>query len=94
MAIVYILYSRKLNRYYTGFTTDLVVRLGFHARAESPKFTSRSDDWTVYLQIHCDSKAQGLAIEKHIKRMKSKIYIENLVRYPELILKLKLHYGC
>ncbi|PXY38851.1 excinuclease ABC subunit C, partial [Flavobacterium cheongpyeongense] len=31
---------------------------------------------------------QALAIEKHIKDMKSKIYIENLLRYPEVINKL------
>ena len=94
MAIVYILYSKKLNRYYTGFTTDLDVRLSVHADAESRKFTSKSDDWTIYLRILCASKAQGVAIEKHIKRMKSKVYIENLMRYLEIIEKLKLYYDC
>ncbi len=39
------------------------------------------------------SKAQALAIEKHIKAMKSKIYIHNLKKYPEMIDKLLLKYA-
>jgi len=92
MATVYILQSLKLNRYYTGFTTNLDVRLNFHQNSEGRKFTAKSDDWTLFLEIACDSKMQGLAIEKHIKKMKSKIYIENLKKYPEIIEKLKKLY--
>ena len=39
-------------------------------------------------EITLNSKLQALAIEKHIKKMKSKIYIENLTRYPEMSNKL------
>lgn len=28
--------------------------------------------------MECDSKEQALAVEKYIKRMKSKVYIQNL----------------
>jgi putative endonuclease len=42
----------------------------------------------LFLKIDCDSKKQGLAIERHIKSMKSKIYIENLIKHPEIITKL------
>ena len=31
-----------------------------------------------------------MAIEKHIKNMKSKIYIQNLAKYPEMTQKLLL----
>lgn len=31
---------------------------------------------------------QAMQVEKHIKSMKSRIYIENLKRYPEMIIKL------
>jgi len=91
-ATVYILRSEKLNRYYTGFTTNLDVRLEFHKHGEAGKFTAKADDWTLFFTIICDSKAQGLSIERHIKKMKSKVYIENLKKYPEIIEKLKTLY--
>ena len=85
MHLVYILHSKKLNRYYTGYTSDFETRLIFHQNSESRKFTYKAKDWIVFKTIECHSKSQALAIERHIKRMKSKIYIENLSKYPEMI---------
>ena len=89
MFCVYILHSIKLNRFYIGFTTDFEVRLDFHFNSgEHRKFTHKANDWTIFLKIECQTKPQGLAIERHIKNMKSKVYINNLVLYPEMIEKL------
>ena len=60
----------------------------FHQNAEAHKYTHKADDWTLFLKIECETKKQALAIEQHIKKMKSKIYIENLLLYPEIKLKL------
>ena len=92
MDCVYILHSKTLNRYYIGFTTDFETRLEFNRNAASHKFTAKADDWNVFLIIDCQNKLQGLSIEKHIKNMKSKTYIENLKKYPEIIVKLKDKY--
>ena len=89
---VYILYSNKINKYYIGFTQNFNVRMQFHKNAESKKFTAKANDWKVFLKINCANKQQGLLIEKHIKKMKSKTYIENLKKYPEIIDKLKNRY--
>ena len=93
MHLVYILYSIKLNRFYIGFTSDFDVRIEFHKNAEYHKFTANADDWQLFFKIECDNKLQGLNIEKHIKKMKSKTYIENLTKYPNMILKLKEKYN-
>ncbi len=85
---VYILHSKKLNRYYTGFTSNLEGRIGFHNHPEARKFTAKSDDWELFLTLDCQSKAQGLAVEKYIKAMKSKTYIKNLKKYREMQEKL------
>ena len=65
----------------------------FHSNSENRKFTHNASDWEIFFEIDCENKNQGLAIEKHIKSMKSKIYIENLTKYPEMIEKLKLKYS-
>ncbi len=89
---VYILHSKTLNRFYIGYTSNLEERLIFHSNSDSKKFTYKASDWVLFYTIACDSKVQGLQIEKHIKTMKSKTYIENLVKYPEMSKKLKLKY--
>ena len=88
MICVYILHSIKLDRFYTGFTTNLDQRLLFHQNPETHKFTYNAHDWTLFLKIECENKKQALAIEQHIKKMKSKIYIENLLLYPNIKRKL------
>jgi putative endonuclease len=90
--LVYILHSQKLNRYYTGSTADIDIRMDFHVNAENHKYTYNADDWKQVFTLECDNKTQMLAIEKHIKSMKSKVYIQNLIRYPEMTLKLKTQY--
>jgi len=90
--IVYILHSEKLNRYYIGYTTNFDLRLEFHKNAPSNKFTANASDWILFLNFNCSSKTQALSIEKHIKNMKSTIYIKNLMKYPEIIDKLLIRY--
>ena len=92
MHLVYILHSVKINRFYIGYTSDITLRLEFHANAENRKFTYNADDWNLFYTIECQSKPQALAIEKHIKAMKSKVYIENLKNYPEIKEKLLQKY--
>ena len=89
---VYVLYSEKLDRHYTGSTSNIDVRLDFHKNAAVNKFTYKANDWKLVFSLGCDNKTQMLAIERHIKSMKSKTYIQNLIQYPEMGLKLKTRY--
>ena len=92
MYCVYILYSEKLDRFYIGFTANLAVRLAFHSKATNRKYTYRANDWVLFYEISCNSKTQALKIERHIKQMKSSVYISNLLKYPEITLKLLTKY--
>ena len=92
----YILYSPTLDSYYVGITTSAIeVRLSQHNESSyGKKYTSKAKDWEIYFEIKCDCSAQGVNLERHIKRMKSRTYLENLKKYPELSEKLKLKYPC
>ena len=92
--IVYILYSKKLDRFYAGETADFDIRMSFHKNAHPKKFTAKADDWELFLQIMCSCKLQAVAIETHIKKMKSSMYIKNLKKYPEMIEKLLDKHRC
>jgi putative endonuclease len=86
---VYILHSIKLNKFYIGQTIDLSERLVLHnTKYFRDSFTAKTDDWTLVFTLNCESREQALSIEKYIKRMKSRKYIENLVRKPGYSQKL------
>jgi putative endonuclease len=55
-------------------------------------FTAKADDWELYLSITDLDYQQARLIELHIKKMKSTKYIKDLIKYPQIIEKLKERY--
>ena len=89
MAYVYILHSETINKFYIGSCENLALRLKQHKEKEfESSFTSNVDDWVLFFSIDNLDGRQARWIETQIKRMKSAIYIKNLKRYPEIVLKL------
>jgi putative endonuclease len=91
---VYILYSEKLSKYYVGSTTySPIERLAQHNNEKyEHSYTSKGIPWKLYFTIKCETGSQSRRIENHIKRMKSRVYIENLKSYPEIVEQLKSRY--
>ncbi|MGE4540439.1 MAG: GIY-YIG nuclease family protein [Bacteroidales bacterium] len=87
----YIIYSRKINRFYVGACQgnldDRIQKHNSHYYG-SHRFTAVASDWELYLEIPANDFAHATRMEKAVKRMKSSIYIKNLKKYPELINKL------
>ncbi|MBK9285510.1 MAG: GIY-YIG nuclease family protein [Sphingobacteriaceae bacterium] len=79
MFFVYILYSKKLNKYYTGQTDNLHTRLLSHKKGIST-YTSSSDDWQLVYSESFHTRAEAIKRESQIKRKKSKKYIEFLIQ--------------
>ena len=89
MAFVYILYSQKINRYYVGSCINLSERLMEHRTGKYEKsYTTKPNDWQLFYFIPDLDYKQARLIENHLKKMKSKKYIENLSKYQEISLKL------
>jgi len=91
--VVYILYSESLDQFYIGQTEDLNKRLDQHLnKLFTDGYTTKADDWSLYFYLECTSRRQAVNIERHIKRMKSRKFINDLKNYPELGERLKLKY--
>ena len=91
----YIIYSEKLKRFYVGALQEsLESRIQRHNNHfyGTSKFTSKATDWKLFLFIECECYSQAIAIERHIKRMKSSVYIHNLEKYSQMQQKLKAKY--
>jgi putative endonuclease len=94
MASVYILYSNKLDRFYTGSCKEFQFRFKEHLdKVHANSFTTKTDDWQLFILIENLSYSQARSMESHIKKMKSKVYIQNLLKYPEIVTKLKAKYS-
>jgi putative endonuclease len=91
MATVYIIFSEPINKFYVGYTTEIVeLRIERHNnKYYYNKYTSIGIPWSLFLEIQCESIEHALKVEKRIKSMKSKVYIQNLKQYPEMVIKLK-----
>ena len=89
--ICYIIYSKSIDRFYIGYTTDLQERLKLHNTGyfSSKSFTSRSGDWELFIVIPCETIKEALFVESRIKKKKSRQFIRNLKKYPELLRKIK-----
>ena len=92
MASVYILFSQNADSYYIGSCKDLKERLKQHQKKEFIGFTANDDDWKLFYSIEGLGYKQSRDIESHIKRMKSRKYLQSLVQFPEIIEKLMIKY--
>lgn len=94
MAHVYILYSLSADKYYVGSCNELEQRLLEHKTGTyADSYTAKlATDWVLYYQIDDLEYEQARNIELHIKRMKSRKYIQNMKQYPKMMAKLKERY--
>jgi len=74
----YILFSNKTNKYYIGSTGDLEIRLERH-NAGATKSTKPGRPWKIVYYEIFDNKSDSIKRELQIKKMKSRLYIENLI---------------
>ena len=78
MYTMYVLHSKRLDRFYVGYTNDLTRRLNEHNRIKG-KFTDVGIPWVlVYKETYATKKA-AMDREKLIKSKKSKKFIIELV---------------
>jgi len=90
---VYILYSSVLDRYYIGSTQDVNRRLEEHNSVKySDSFTRRGVPWVLFHTIEGLSSGAAYEIEKHLKRMKSRKYLNDLKTHMNIELRLRERY--
>ncbi|MBY0426275.1 MAG: GIY-YIG nuclease family protein [Cytophagales bacterium] len=76
----YILYSKKLDKYYVGATGDtLDERLRKH-NSHHKGFTGKGGDWVVVYSEDYPEKSKAFFREREIKAWKSRKKIEELVK--------------
>ena len=90
MAHCYILYSKSLDRFYVGACQILDERISIHNKGTYGKatYTSTAKDWELFVDIVSEDFPHARRLELKIKSMKSRPFILNLKKYPELLQKI------
>ncbi len=78
MHFVYILYSVSRQKFYIGYTTNLVNRIIKH-NSKHKAFTDGIKDWEIVFTDQFETKEEAISREKQIKGWKSRQLIEALV---------------
>ena len=76
---VYIIFSRVIDKFYIGYTSDIHKRLEEHNSGVST-FTSKARDWEIKYFEFFPSRQAALKREQEIKSKKSRKYIEWLIQ--------------
>ena len=68
MPNTYIIYSRRLKRFYTGSTRKTAEeRLELHL-VDHRGFTSKAKDWVIVYVQKCESIREAMILERKIKK--------------------------
>ena len=86
MFFIYIIFSEKLNRFYIGTTDDVERRILEHNnRTYTDAYTSKGVPWVLKLRFECESSEKAYALEKFIKKMKSKVFINKIINDSSIL---------
>jgi len=80
--VVYILYSKNIDRYYIGSTSNIEERLRKH-NSKHRGFTGKASDWEVVYLEDFDTIHDAQYREKQIKSWKSRKEIEKLIGFKK-----------
>ena len=82
MYAMYIIRSKKTDRYYTGHTDEVKRRMVEH-NAGMSKYTMRDRPWELMYTEYYETRSAAMKREKEIKSKKSRKYIEELIKAGE-----------
>jgi putative endonuclease len=86
--VVYIIYSKSLDKYYVGKSENFGLRLEIHNSDGNEKWSKAGRPWTAYLVIACVSFKQAGKIERYVKAQKSRKYLVQLRENPDYVSNL------
>lgn len=85
MFVTYALYSKKYNKIYIGYTTDLIDRFYSHNIHSTKGYTKNFSPWiVVYVEFH-ELKSTAMQREKQLKSSRGRDFIRKQVELVGLI---------
>ena len=77
--VVYVLYSKKFDRTYTGHTSNLIERFKSHNYLGKKGYTIRYRPWLVILVEPFKTKQEAMKREKFLKSGKGRTWVREKI---------------
>ncbi|AXB55199.1 GIY-YIG nuclease family protein [Flavobacterium fluviale] len=77
--VVYILYSERFNKNYTGFTSNLIERFKSHNDLGTKGYTLKFRPWKVIHVEFFTFKSDAMKREKYLKTGAGREFIKDLI---------------
>ena len=95
MYFIYIIYSKKLDRYYVGTTDDVSKRLCEHNSGfYNESYAVKGFPWELSLSFECEYSQKAYALEKFLKRMKSRVFLEKVIVDSNILIDIQNKLEC
>ena len=78
--VVYILYSEKFDKNYTGFTSNLIERFKSYNELGIKGYTLKFRPWKVINVEFFDLKSEAMKREKFLKTGSGRTFIKNFIQ--------------
>ena len=82
MFYTYILYSKNIDTFYKGSTSDIADRLKRH-NSGSEKYTHKGTPWILLWFTEKNSRSEAYKLEIKLKNLSRKRTIEFIIKYKE-----------
>ncbi|OGH17991.1 MAG: excinuclease ABC subunit C [Candidatus Levybacteria bacterium RIFCSPHIGHO2_01_FULL_40_15b] len=76
---VYVLLSKRDNKFYTGYTSNLKLRFKSHAKGEIRSTKTRRPVELIYYEA-CKNQQDAIHREKYLKTYLGKMFIRNRLK--------------
>ena len=80
--VVYILWSEKTDKIYTGFTSSLIQRFRCHNELGNKGWTVRFRPWKVVFVKVFDTKIEAMLFEKFLKTGVGREWMAKNIEFP------------
>ncbi len=86
---LYVLYSSSSDKYYVGYSSDVGARVEQHNTSGRSTYTSKHRPWVLVKQWELgEDRGFAMRIERGVKRMKSRKFVERLIKDVHDVSKL------
>ena len=85
MYIVYVLYSKKFNKIYIGYTSNLEQRFLSHNNLSTKGYTKRYRPWQIAIQEEYLTKEEAILREKQLKGGQGRAWVWSKLEESGLI---------
>jgi len=82
---VYVLYSRRFNKIYIGYTNDLADRFLSHNEKATKGYTIKYRPWEIAFYEENSTKQEAMRREKELKTSRGRYYVWEKIKELGLI---------